>query len=166
MAYFWIKPRLIFSFYLCLRLTSTIYVFRRCRLYSNQKVIIYMYIVFKICTECFVFGTIFIMKVAHILRVFSVMDPCFVVWFLMSFLVLQSCFRGHRVLYGVESWSGVMEWSTGVELRQIKTKTSPDIRPCQIIWICGCSMIFFHSKIWLHSTLILHSITPLQDSTP
>ena len=36
-SYFWIKPRLIFSFYLCLRLTSPNYAFMRCRLYSNQK---------------------------------------------------------------------------------------------------------------------------------
>ena len=32
------EQRLIFSFYLCLRLTSPDYAFIRCRLYSNQKV--------------------------------------------------------------------------------------------------------------------------------
>ena len=36
------KTRLIFSFYLCLRLTSPNYVFMRCRLYSTQKVIVNM----------------------------------------------------------------------------------------------------------------------------
>ena len=30
------KTRLIFSFYLCLRLTSPNYAFMRCRLYNNQ----------------------------------------------------------------------------------------------------------------------------------
>ena len=39
--FFLIKPRLIFSFYLCLRLTSPNYAFMRCRLYSTQKVIWY-----------------------------------------------------------------------------------------------------------------------------
>ena len=45
-------------------------------------------------------------------------------------------------------------------------KTSPDIRKCQINWICKYNKNFCHSKIWLHSTPILHSMTPLQDSTP
>ena len=79
----------------------------------------YMDIVFKICTECFVYGTIFIMNVAPIWCVFSVMDPCFVAWFLVSFLVLQSSFKWHRVFYGLESRSGVMKWSNGVKWSQI-----------------------------------------------
>ena len=37
-SYFWIKPRLIFSFHLCLRLTSPNYAFMRHRLYSKRKV--------------------------------------------------------------------------------------------------------------------------------
>ena len=32
-----IKPRLLFSFYLCLRLTSPNFAFMRCRLYSKRK---------------------------------------------------------------------------------------------------------------------------------
>ena len=35
---FVIKPRLIFSFFLCLRLASPNYAFMRCRLYSKRKV--------------------------------------------------------------------------------------------------------------------------------
>ena len=62
------------------------------------------------------------MNVTLIWCVFAVMDPCIVVWFLASFLVLQSSSRGHDVFYGVESWSGVMKWSNGVELSQIKNK--------------------------------------------
>ena len=37
-SYFWIKPRLLFSFYLCLRSTSPNYAFMRRRLYSKRKV--------------------------------------------------------------------------------------------------------------------------------
>ena len=37
-SYFWIKPRLIFSFYLYLMLTSPNYAFMRRRLYSKRKV--------------------------------------------------------------------------------------------------------------------------------
>ena len=33
------KSHLVFSFYLCLRLTSPNYAFMKCRLYSNKKVI-------------------------------------------------------------------------------------------------------------------------------
>ena len=40
-SYFLIKPHLIFSFYLCIRLTSPNYAFMRCRLYSSQKVKLY-----------------------------------------------------------------------------------------------------------------------------
>ena len=36
-----VKPRLIFSFYLCLRMTSPNYAFMRHRLYSMRKVIEY-----------------------------------------------------------------------------------------------------------------------------
>ena len=37
-SYFWIKPRILFSFYLCLRLTSPNYAFMRRRLCSKRKV--------------------------------------------------------------------------------------------------------------------------------
>ena len=37
-SYFWIKPRLILSFYLCFRLTSPNYAFMRRRPYSKRKV--------------------------------------------------------------------------------------------------------------------------------
>ena len=37
-SYFWIKPCLIFSFYLCLRLASPNYAFMRRHLYSKRKV--------------------------------------------------------------------------------------------------------------------------------
>ena len=40
-VFFLIKPRLIFSFYLCLRLTSPNYAFMRPRLYSKRKVQLY-----------------------------------------------------------------------------------------------------------------------------
>ena len=50
----WNKPRLIFSFYLCLRLTSPNYAFMRHRLYSKQlqKVKEYMLIIYSVifCT--------------------------------------------------------------------------------------------------------------------
>ena len=36
------KTRLIFSFYICLRLTSPNDAIMRCRLYSNQKVQLYV----------------------------------------------------------------------------------------------------------------------------
>ena len=38
-SYFRIKPRLIFNYYLCLRLTSPNFPFMRCRCYSTRKVI-------------------------------------------------------------------------------------------------------------------------------
>ena len=36
-SYFWIKPTLLFSFYLCVRLTSPNYAFMRRRLYRKRK---------------------------------------------------------------------------------------------------------------------------------
>ena len=54
-SYFWIKPRLILSFYLCLRLTSPNYAFMMCCLYSNQKVIPYK--LFTVITfSCWIIG--------------------------------------------------------------------------------------------------------------
>ena len=36
-----------------------------------------------------------------------------------NLLISQPKHMGHRVFYGVESWSGVLELSIGVEWRQI-----------------------------------------------
>ena len=59
----WNKPRLIFSFYLCLRLTSPNYAFMRHRLYSKRKVKEYMLIInsvmFVLLKLTFYFGTRF-----------------------------------------------------------------------------------------------------------
>ena len=47
-SYFWIKPRLIFSFYLCLRLTSPNYAFMWRRLYGKRKVKLYHIVFFPL----------------------------------------------------------------------------------------------------------------------
>ena len=40
-------------------------------------------------------------------------------------------------------------------------RTSPDIRKCQVNWICRCNKNFCHSKIWLHfPPIFLHNSTP------
>ena len=66
-----IKPRLIFSFFLCLRLTSPIYAFMRCRLYSNQKthIIHYCYFYTSVYLEHISFVKV---KVSIFLRFYEV----------------------------------------------------------------------------------------------
>ena len=87
---------------------------------------------------------------------------------------------------GVESWSGVLEWSIGVKWTQIlewkmdwsclagqQTLTqslSFDLPICFIIFYDENSMNICHSKIWVHSTPIIHSkiwlhSTPKSDKT-
>ena len=105
-------------------------------------------------------------KICHTLEPLTC-DPLLKYTMYSPILIVSIC--RHRIFYGVESWSGVLEQSIRVEWSQW----------CDVcVWPCfmlscnsdgsvththhNCTPFYFcHSKIWLHSTPILDSKTPL-----